>query len=257
MIASVSLARRFGKLDFANIDAPLCSCVVGPSMPSEPMLPPKPIKSRSVISLTSLNSPSSVTSKSTPASPVTPKKTMSRSSSRSNISGAGPLGQGLTMTAANRQQYIQTMQRDYSMRLGGLGRDGGYAIAATMTAPSNGLHSNRGSVTDFGTMRYSGDWSGLGVSRARSRTWLKDFLTRISRRSSTTMVMPTRRDPRCQLDFTRTRRRRRPFPWPLRQSTHTQRLFRPLAESIILVRIPRACQTAQPLRMPCRRRPVL
>jgi hypothetical protein len=79
------------------------------------------------------------------------------------------------MTAANRQQYIQTMQRDYSMRLGGLGRDGGYAIAATMNAPSNGLHSNRGSVTDFGTMRYSGDWSGLGVSRGWSLYFAQKF----------------------------------------------------------------------------------
>jgi hypothetical protein len=44
------------------------------------------------------------------------------------------------------------------MRLGGTGREGGYAVAATMTG-AGGLGRNGSSVGDFGALRYSGDWS--------------------------------------------------------------------------------------------------
>lgn len=70
------------------------------------------------------------------------------------------------MTPANRAQYIQTMQRDYALGLGGTGREGGYAVAATMTAPGPGYGNfgRLGSVGDLGSMRLSGEWSGSGVS---------------------------------------------------------------------------------------------
>lgn len=236
-------------------------------MPSEQANLPKPIKSRSVVSLASLNGGSLQNSKakSTPASPIVPRKTMSRSSSRSNSSSTGTVGPahhpaGLTMTAANRQQYIQTMQRDYSMRLGGH-REGGYAIAATMNAPPS-IHGLGGSVGDFGSMRYSGDWSGSGVSQGSAfegdRTALTDFGGPCS---SMATAWPTLPGLRCPTDFIPTRRRPPRSRCPRRSSTcirqGARRLRRrPRARLIRPARTPRVCPRAcHPAQTSCKRRP--
>ena len=237
-------------------------------MPSEsPVTMPRPTKSRSVVSLASLNpvTNSKHKSMSTPPSPIVQRKTMSRSSSRSNSSTgtAGPnYPPGLTMTAANRQQYIQTMQRDYSMRLGGLGRDGGYAIAATMNAPPSvsGLSGLGGSVGDFGSMRYSGDWSGSGVSRGRALGIAPAIRTDVMNGGCSSTTRPTRHDPPCLPAFTQTRPRQHRSPCLRRSSTCTRlrarRRRRPAEDTRLALTLRDCLQPCRPARTSCKRRPV-
>jgi hypothetical protein len=150
------------------------------------------------------------------------------------------------------------------MRLGGLGRDGGYAIAATMNAPPSvsglsGLSGLGGSVGDFGSMRYSGDWSGSGVSTGRILGVAPAIETDLINGGLSFTTRPTRHDPPCPLAFTRTRPHQHRSPCLRRSSTYTRlparRLRRPVEDTrlaLTLAVCPRLCRRVP---ISCKRRP--